>query len=226
MAIQTAITYAQYTKAKIHIHHVTSFDGAQLIAEAKRKGINITAETCPHYLLLDANKTVQKVYPPIRDEWHRKCLWDALSRGTIDMLATDHAPHTAEEKARPLWEMPAGLTGVETFVPLMLNEVNKGTLTLNEFVRYASETPAKIWNIFPRKGSLQPGADADFTIIDMNAKKTIKKNELHSKSKTSPFDKTEVQGIPVATVLRGKFMMKDDKLTGEKGFGSLVSPAG
>jgi dihydroorotase (multifunctional complex type) len=225
MAIQTAITYAQYTKAKIHIHHVTSFDGSQLIAEAKRKGINITTETCPHYLLLDANKTVQKVYPPIRDEWHRKCLWDALARGTIDMLATDHAPHTFEEKARPLWEAPAGLSGVETFVPLMLNEVNKGTLTLNEFARYASEMPAKVWNIFPRKGSIQSGADADFTIVDMGIKKTIKKNELHSKSKTSPYDKMEIQGIPVSTIIRGKFVMKDCKLTGDRGFGELISPA-
>ena len=225
LAIQTAICYAQYTGAKIHIHHVTSIDGCRLVGEAKQKGINVTAETCPHYLLLDADHGAYKVYPPIRGQEHRSGLWKALKEGNIDMIASDHAPHTAVEKALPLWEAQAGLCGVETFVPLMLNEVNRGSLSLNDFVRLASEAPAKIWGIYPRKGNLLADADADFTVVDMNMKGKISASEMRSKSKTTPFDGKDIQGIPVAAVVRGKFIMKDGKLTGEKGFGTFITPA-
>jgi len=225
LAIGNAICYSQYTGANIHIHHVTSIDGCRLMAEAKQKRINITAETCPHYLLLDADHSAHRVYPPIRGEKHRYGLWDALKNRNIDMIASDHAPHTAAEKALPLWEAPCGLSGVETLVNLMLNEVNKGNLSLNDFVRLASEAPAKIWGIYPQKGSLLIGTDADFTIVDMNKKGRIKASELHSKSKTSPYEGTEIQGMPIATVVRGKFVMKDGELVCKKGFGTFVSPA-
>jgi len=224
LAIQTVICYAKYTGAKIHIHHITSRDGALLAADAKQKGIDVTAETCPHYLLFDADKCGHKVYPPIRNESHRKSLWEAVSSRTIDIIASDHAPHTAEEKSLPVWEEPSGLSGVETFVPLMLNEVNKGSLTINDYVRIASEAPAKTWGIFPQKGNLLPGADADFTIADMNMKKTICADDLHSKCKKSPYDGMEVKGFPVATIIRGKIVMRNGKLTGKKGYGNLVIP--
>jgi len=224
LAIQTAICYARYSGAKIHIHHVTSLDGVQLIAEAKQKGINVTAETCPHYLLLNVENRAHKVYPPIRGEDHRKALWKAIDEGIIDMIASDHAPHTKKEKELPVWEAPAGLCGTETLVPLMLNEVNRGNLSLNDFVRLTSETPSKIWGIYPQKGNLLSGADADFTVVDMNKKEKIDINELHSKSKTSPYDGTEIQGKPIATIVRGKFIMKDGRLLANKGFGNLVSP--
>jgi dihydroorotase len=223
IAIQNAICYARYTGAKIHIHHVTSSDGALLVAEAKKKGISISAETCPHYLLLDANSGGHKVYPPLRDEKHREGLWDALKSGTIDTLASDHAPHTAGEKELPLWQAPAGLCSVETFVTLMLNEVNKKNLSLNEFVRLASENPAKIWGIYPRKGSLLAGADADFTIVDLKKKLIIDKEKTRSKSKTSPYHGMETLGAPVSTIVRGKFVVKDGELTGIKGGGCLIS---
>jgi len=138
------------------------------------------------------------------------------------MIASDHAPHTAAEKAKPLWDMPAGLCSVETFVPLMLNEVNKGSLSINDFVRLASEAPAKIWGIYPKKGNLLPGADADFTIVDMKKNKVIYADDQHCKNKTSPYEGKEVKGLPVATIVRGKFVMKDGSLTGKKGFGDLV----
>jgi dihydroorotase len=224
LAIQTVISLTEYTNAKVHVHHVTSKDGSLLIADAKQKGMEITAETCPHYLLLDSN-TAHKVYPPIREEIHRISLWDALNNKTIDMIASDHAPHLAREKSLPVWEAPAGLSGVETMVPLMLNEVNKGRLSINDFVRLASASPAKIWGIYPQKGSLQTGADADFTLVDMNKKQIISERESHSKSKTSAYDGMETQGAPVATIIRGRFVVKDGCLTGKKGFGKLISPA-
>jgi len=225
LAIQTAICYAQFTGAKIHIHHVTSKEGAIAIEQAVKNGVDVSAETCPHYLLLNSGgEKINKVYPPIRDESHRMALWEAVGKGIIKTIASDHAPHTAGEKALPLWEAPAGLCGAETFVNLMLNEVNKGSLTLNDFVRLSSEGPAKVWGVYPRKGSLLPGADADFTIVDMKMKKTIREKELRSKSKTSPYDGMEVQGLPVAAIVRGVFVMKDGELTVNKACGVLVSP--
>jgi len=235
-AIHDIISFASKTGARIHFHHVTSFDGALLIEEAKQKGLDVTSETCPHYLLFNANNHTHKVYPPIRDEEHQKSLWEAIEKKTIDIIASDHAPHTAMEKSLPLWEplnipqdqifksAPAGLSGVETSAPLMLNEVNKGRLTINDYARLASEAPAKIWNIYPQKGNLLPGADADITIIDMNMKKIIKESELHSKSKTSPYDGMETQGVPVASIVRGRFVMRNSELTGKKGYGVLVKP--
>ena len=225
LAIQTVIYYSEYTKAKIHIHHITSNDGLLLAEEAKQKKIDITTETCPHYLLFNETQKAHKVYPPIRGIEHNKALWQALKKGEINLLASDHAPHTAVEKALPLWDAPAGLSGVETSVTLMLNEVNKGNLTLNDFVRLSSEAPAIIWDI-PQKGNLRNGADADITIVDMNMKKIIKASELHSKGKTTPYEGMEVQGCPIATIVRGKFVMKDGKLTGVKGYGMQVKPKG
>ena len=223
-AISDIISYASDTGAKIHFHHVTSSDGALLVSEAKQKGLDITAEVCPHHLIFDANNSAHKVYPPIRDAGHRDGLWEAVRGGVIDMIASDHAPHTASEKSLPLWEAPAGLCGVETSVPLMLNEINKGRLDIKSYVRLASEAPAKIWGLYPKKGNLLPGADADITIVDMNLKKIIRAKELHSKSLTSPYDGMETLGQPVATIVRGKFVMRNGRLTGEKGYGIPAGP--
>jgi len=226
LAIQTAVCFAQFTGAKIHIHHVTSKEGSLVIEEASRRGVNVSAETCPHYLLLNSiTGKANKVYPPIRDENHRRALWEAAGKGIINVIASDHAPHTSDEKALSLWQEPAGLCGVETLVPLMLNEVNSGSLSLSDFVRLASEGPAKVWGIYPQKGALLPGADADFTVVDMKMKRKILEKELHSKSGTSPYNGMEVQGLPAATIVRGAFVMKDGELTGKKGYGVLISPA-
>jgi len=221
-ALEAIITYAYHTKAKVHIHHVTSEDAAFYITQAREKEIDLTTETCPHYLIFNCQEHTHKVYPPIREESHREALWEAVKNGVIDMIASDHAPHNAAEKSLPPWDAPAGLTGVETMVPLLLNEVNNGNLTLNDLARLVSEKPAKIWGIYPKKGNLLSGADADITIVDMNIKKIIRATELHSKSKTSPYDGMEVHGIPVATIVRGSFVMKDGKITGKKGYGVLV----
>jgi len=224
-AIQEIISLVSDKKTKIHFHHITSYDSVTLITEARKKGYNITTEVCPHYLIFDANNFSHKVYPPIRDESHRTSLWESNNDGNIDMIASDHAPHTAAQKAIRGWEAPAGLSGVETSVPLMLTEVNKGAISINDYARLSSEAPAKIWGIFPKKGSITQGADADFTIVDLNAKKIIKACGLHSKSKENPYDGMEVQGLPAATIIRGKFIMRDGELTGKKGYGEFVSPS-
>jgi len=223
-AIKTIVSLAQNENIKIHIHHITSEDGVFTVDEAKQAGLDITLETCPHYLLFDCQNVNHKVYPPIREESHKDGLWEAIGSKIIDMVASDHAPHTAADKEIKGWEKPGGLSGVETIVPLMLDQVNKGKISINDFVRLTSEMPAKIWGIYPQKGNLFCGADADFTIVDMNIKKIIRASELHSKNKISPYDGMEVQGSPVATIIRGTFIMRDGVLTGKKGYGAFISP--
>ena len=223
-AIEIIIKYAFMTKAKILIHHITTEHGVLLAHAAKEEGISLSVETCPHYLLFNCNEFTHKVYPPIRDESQVEALWEYIKNGTIDMIASDHAPHKEEEKSLPGWDAPGGLSGVETLVPLLLNEVNKNNISINDFVRLLSEAPAKTWGIYPKKGNLLPGSDADITIVDMKKKKTINSSDLHSKSRTSPYHGITVQGLPVSTIVRGKFVVKDGVLTGKKGYGEFVTP--
>jgi dihydroorotase len=223
-AIKKISRFVKDSGTKIHIHHVTSRDGIRLIKQIKEEGVDISCETCPHYLLLNTDNDAVKVYPPIRNEYHRTGLWEALSEGVIDMLASDHAPHLASEKSKNIWDSPGGITGVETITRLMLNEVNKGRLSLNALVRLMSAQPAKIWGIYPRKGNLLPGADADITLVDMNKREIIKKENLHSKNKICIYDNYEIQGCPEAVIVRGKFVMRYGELTGKRGDGELIIP--
>ncbi|MDR3173112.1 MAG: dihydroorotase family protein [Treponema sp.] len=228
-AVARAIRFAEYTGARIHICHVSARQSLALIREAKRRAVPVSAETCPQYLFLDASDyprlgTRMKVYPPIRGAEDRDALWRGIADGTIDMIATDHAPHTAEEKDRPLWEALSGIAGVETSAPLMLTAVNRGLLSLNDYARLASLAPARIWGLFPRKGSFALKSDADFSIVDMNRAGVIRNDELHSRHKTSPYEGYETSAAPAAVILRGTFIMKDRLLTGKAGFGRLVRP--
>jgi dihydroorotase len=228
-AISRAISFSEYTGAKIHIYHVSAKISVDRIRAAKKRGIPISAETCPHYLLLDSRDYRRlggrmKMFPPVRTAEDQSALWAGIAEGVIDMIATDHAPHTAEEKEKDIWEAAAGVTGVETSVRLMLNEVNKGRFSLNDYVRLACEAPARIWHIFPQKGSFQIGSDGDFTIVDMNKEGRISNDSLHSKNKTGIYDGMETRGMPVATIVRGRFVMKDGELTGARGFGRLIKP--
>ncbi|MDR2177222.1 MAG: dihydroorotase family protein [Treponema sp.] len=228
-AVARTIRLAEYTGAAVHICHVSARLSLALIREAKRRGLPLSAETCPQYLFLDSGDyprlgTRMKVNPPVRDSEDREALWQGIAEGTIDMIASDHAPHTAEEKGRSLWEAPSGIAGVETSAALMLTAVNQGRLSLNDYARIASLAPARLWGLYPRKGGFTLGGDADFTIVDMNKTGVIRNAELHSKHQISPYDGFETTGSPAAALLRGCFIMKDGVLTGKPGFGRPVHP--
>jgi dihydroorotase len=228
-AVARALRFAEYTGAAVHICHVSSGRGLALIREAKSRGLPVSAETCPQYLFLDAADyprlgTRMKVNPPVRGAGDREALWRGIAEGIIDIIATDHAPHTAEEKDRPLWEAPPGIAGVETSAPLMLTAVNQGRLSLNHYARLASLGPARVWGLYPQKGSFTLNTDADFTLVDMDKTGVIRNGELHSPRRTSPYDGFKTTGAPVAALLRGCFIMKDGVLTGKAGFGRLVRP--
>jgi len=214
---QTAISFAKATGARLHILHVTSRESADLIRKARESGLPVSGETCPHYLFLtnkdyDRLGNMMKCYPPIRFQEDQDALWAALRDGTLNHVCSDHAPHTAEEKQGVLAEVPAGMCGIESMIPLMLTAVNQGKLTLNQLSAVLSENPAKQYGLYPQKGSLDVGTDADITIVDMNQTGTVKSEELHSVSKVTPFDGFQLHGIPVATILRGKLIMWNGEL--------------
>jgi dihydroorotase len=209
--------------------HISSADELRPLSEAKARGVDITGETCPHYLLLSTEDYhrvpgIITVNPPVREKRNQDPIWAALLDGAIDMIATDHAPHTPEEKTRnDIWTVDCGFPGVETQMPLMLTEVNAGRMSISDYVRMSSYNPARIWALFPHKGSLQPGADADIAMVDLGREHTIRDAEIQSRSKISPWDGRRIKGLPVHTLVRGRFVMKDRKLVaGTKGWGQSV----
>jgi dihydroorotase len=228
-AVSRAAILAEWTGARIHILHISSAEELRPLREGKARGVDITGETCPHYLLLSTDDYhrfagIIRVNPPVREARNREPLWSALSDGTIDLIATDHAPHTPEEKTRnDIWAVDCGFPGVETQMPLMLTEVNRGRMSICDYVRLSSFNPAKIWGLYPRKGAIQPGCDADLAIVDLVREHTLEDAALQSRSKISPWNGRRVKGLPLHTLVRGRFVMKDRKLIdGVRGWGRSV----
>lgn len=226
LTVQTAIEFSRDLGTRLHILHVTSKRSVELIRAAQKEGLPITAETCPHYLFLTNESykeigPVMKVFPLVKEQQDQDEIWRGIADGTISSVCSDHAPHTEEEKSGNLWTMPAGMCGVETIVPLMLNAVNEGKLSILKFAELLSSNPAKNFDVFPKKGSLMVGTDADITIIDMDKEWTIKREELHSKSKITAYDGFNIVGKPIQTIVRGKTVMKNNEVI-KTGVGRLV----
>ncbi|TMA12380.1 MAG: allantoinase [Deltaproteobacteria bacterium] len=228
-SVHHAIFFAELFNTKLHVYHMSSKQAAWMVRDAKAKGLRVTAETGPHYLLREP-KDMEKVgpllkmNPPVRTKDHAEVLWDGLLNGYVDSIATDHSPHTLEEKGcdingkltKPaIWDCISGFCGVETGVPLILTEVNKGRMTLNHYVKVASENPAKVWQIYPKKGAIRLGSDGDITIVDMDKEGVIDVNNLHSKNKPSPWHGWKVKGIPVYTIVRGHVQMREGQPVGK-----------
>ncbi|ALC80377.1 MULTISPECIES: allantoinase AllB [Bacillus] len=228
VTIQTGIAMAKNTGARLHILHVSTAEGVKHVRRAQAEGYPITSETCPHYLFL-SNEDYEKigpqmkVYPPVKYRKDQNELWKGIKDGTVSIACSDHAPHTEAEKDGELWSIPAGICGVETLAPLMLNAVSEGKITLNEAVAVLAENPAKQYGIYPKKGSLAIGSDADLTIVDMNKEMVIKRENLHSKSKVTAFDGFKVKGVPVGTIVRGTTVMENHEIVSSP-YGQLVVP--
>jgi dihydroorotase len=228
-AVSRAAVLAEWTGARIHILHISSADELRPLHEAKARGVDITGETCPHYLLFDEraytdHRSIIRVNPPVRERWHQVGLWEGLRDGTIDMIATDHAPHIPAEKLRnDIWTVDCGFPGVETQMPLMLTQVRAGRLSLSDYVRLTSTKPAKAFGLYPAKGALLPGSDADITLVDLNREDTIAAAQFQSRSKITPFEGMKVTGVPMHTLVRGRFVMKDRQIVGgTRGWGRSV----
>lgn len=230
-AIGRVLTLAEWTGARVHIAHHSAADSLFVLRDAKRRGVDVTVETCPQYLLLNTQDMLRlggilRLNPPIREERHNQPLWDALMEGVIDMIATDHAPHAPEEKTREsIWECDCGFPGVETQMPLMLTEVNRQRATLMDYVKWSAVAPAKAWGLYGTKGVITPGAHADIAIVDMARRGVIQQGRLQSVAKISPWNGRSVQGYPLHTLVRGRFVMRDGTLVREaSGWGRSVKP--
>ncbi len=233
-AVERMVTFAAETDAKIHMYHVSSGSAAEAVARGKDRGVDVTAETTPHYLwfteaVMREKGNPARIQPPIRDAEEREKLWQiGIDDGAIDCFATDHAPHTPEEKLVDdpfgnTWEAISGFVGLETEVPAMLTFVDQGRFTLEEWVRRHSTRPAQIWGMYPKKGSLQVGTDADFTIVDPEAEWTLEDaSTLHSKNCVTPFEGESFVGKPTATIVRGEVVFENGEVVGESGYGTRV----
>ncbi|WP_313761050.1 allantoinase AllB [Rhizobium sp.] len=228
-AVARAAILAEWTGARIHILHISSAAELRPLAEAKARGVDITGETCPQYLLLsaddyEAKRGVIRVNPPVREAENQNPIWQALADGTIDMIATDHAPHSIEEKTRDdIWTVDCGFPGVETQMPLMLTELDRRGASLSDYVRWSAEKPAKCWGLYPTKGALMVGSDADLAIVDTNREWTIDDGQIQSTAKISPWHGMKATALPIHTIVRGRFAMKDRTLQDEaKGWGRSV----
>jgi dihydroorotase len=201
----------------VHVLHVTTGDELVVIAECRDLA---TCETSPQHLTFAAPEIYERLgtraqmNPPIRDEAHRAALWEGVRTGVIDLIATDHAPHTLDEKAQPYPASPSGMPGVQTLVPVMLDHVAAGRLTLERLVDLVCAGPARVWGL-ASKGRLAIGYDADLTLVDLGAKRTIRDADMASKCGWTPFDGVPVTGWPIATIVRGRVVMRDGALVGE-----------
>jgi dihydroorotase len=219
-AIQRACLFALHTGARIHILHVSSAQGLAMIETWRGRGVDVTCELTAHHAFLTSEPMHRlgarlRVNPPVREPGHGDILLEALASGRIDAIASDHAPHTPEEKLHDdIWRSVSGFAGVEISVPLFLTAVHAGRLSLNTFVRATSRAPAQIWGLHPQKGEIRIGSDGDLTIVDLERRGVIRAAELHGKNNLTPFETAATVGGPVAAVVRGRVVARDGELTG------------
>jgi allantoinase len=218
-AVGLAIELARATGARIHILHVSSERGAELVRRGKADGVRVTAETCPHYLTLVAADYLRigpalKIFPPVRRDSDRLALISAVEDGTIDSIGSDHAPHSLEEREAPFAQQPAGAVAVETMVPVLLDLVASGALSLMRLTVALTEGTARLYGLYPAKGTITVGSDADFTVVDLAAEWRIDNARLHSKTRLSPWHGKTGLGRPMMTVVRGNVVMRDSEPVG------------
>ncbi len=216
LCTERLIRIARQTGKRIHVLHVSTAEEMPLLAANKDVA---TVEVTPHHLTLSSDDyarlgTRLQMNPPVRGKEHQRAIWQALQSGIVDVLGSDHAPHTLEEKAKPYPQSPSGMPGVQTLVPVMLDHVNKGRLSLERFVDLTSHGPQRIFGM-SRKGRVAEGYDADFTIVDLAKTRTITNAWIASKCGWTPYDGYEVKGWPQGTMVRGRKVMWNDEIIGD-----------
>lgn len=221
--------------APLYIVHLSSGDGLDVIKKARDKGRNIYSETCPQYLFLDEDRYLEGenrglkyiMSPPLRKKSNNERLWQGIAEGTIQTIATDHCPFDFKLKKelgnKDFTKCPNGSPGVETRIALIYSEgVNKNRISLNKFVDVISTTPAKLFGLYPKKGSISLGADGDIMIIDPQKKMTIKHENLHENVDYTPYEGIEIIGYPTMVISRGEIIVKENQFIGEKGRGRFI----
>ena len=208
------VKIAERYDKKIHVLHVTTKEEVDFLAMHKK---NVTFEITPQHLTLyapdcyDKLGTFAQMNPPIRKKEHYDRLWTAVKNSVVDVLGSDHAPHSKEDKKKKYPASPSGMPGVQTILPIMLNHINNEKLSLEQLIKLMCENPCKIFGI-KNKGYIKEGFDADLTIVDINKEQTIKDEMMASKCGWTPFNNFTVKGFPVATIINGKIVMSDGKV--------------
>jgi len=226
-AVERLSKLVKQTDMHLHFCHVSTEAGMKAIIEAKKSGLPITCEVTPHHLFLSAKDlkrvgTLALTMPPLRDKSDVDGLWEAVKNGWVDVIGSDHAPHTLKEKeAESVWDVKVGIPGLETTLPLLLTEVRRGRISIGDVVRLMSENPAEIFKL-KNKGRLKEGNDADLTIVDLNRKYKVDASKFHSKANFSPFEGREVEGKPVKTIVAGQLVMDDGDIVAKAGSGRII----
>jgi dihydropyrimidinase len=231
-AVQRAIKWAEVTGGRLYIVHMSAGESTQYVHDAKERGVNVYAETCPQYLLLDdsvfkgENGHLYATCPQIKKKEDSERLWQGLINGDIQVIATDTCTFDTKQKA--MWKgdfrkIPFGLPGVETMLPLMFTEgVGKKRFSVNHLIGLASTNPAKLFGMFPQKGTIAIGSDADLVVFDPTKKVTLQADKLQTNCDWSPFEGWHLTGYPTTTISRGKVIMKNGTFVGQQGYGQFI----
>jgi len=226
-AINRVARLARKSGALIHFCHLSSLVGLQAFSAAKNIGLSVTCEVTPHHLLLSSEnlkrpKTLALADPPLRSRRDVEALWGALKLGLVDTIASDHAPHTIEEKkTESVWDAKPGIPGLETTLPLLLTQVNEKRLTIHDLVRLTSEKPATIFHLKDR-GRLKKDYWADLVVIDIKQEHKVDSSKFFSKAKYSPFDGWKVKGKPLKTFVNGQLVYDEGEIVAKPGTGQIV----
>jgi dihydropyrimidinase len=229
---------AEAAGARVYVVHLSSAPGLAEVRAAQERGVALQAETCPQYLHLDAALLEGPggenfvCTPPLRDPWHREELWEGLARGWVQTVATDHCPFWQADRRRgtagrdggfaDFTEIPGGLPGIETRLTLVWQGVRAGRITVADWVRLCAEAPASTFGLFPRKGCLRPGADADIVVWDPERPQPLDATALHMRTDHSPYGGRVVRGWPQLVLSRGRVVARDGRFEGEPGWGRYV----
>ena len=226
-AMQRIVQFIKESRVRVHFCHVSSAAGLGAFLAARKTGLSVSCEVTPHHMLLSQDhlrwcRSLALVNPPLRTRMNVEALWNAITCKTIDVIASDHGPHTIEEKeAESIWNVAPGIPGLETMLPLLLTKVNEGRLALSDLVRMTSEKPAEILSLKDR-GSLDEGYFGDLVVVDMKREHKIDASRFLSKAKYSPFDGWEVKGMPTKTFVNGKLVMDEGEIVTKPGTGLIV----
>jgi dihydroorotase len=231
LGVARACLLAEETGARVHLRQVSCALSLDILRATRGRYPRLSAETMPHNLLLfeeelDRQGPYAKVAPPLRSPAEAESLWQALLDGTVDMVATDHAPHLPQEKEAgraDIWRAPGGLPGLQTFLPLMLDQVAKGRWEWSDLVRGCAEAPARVFGLYPRKGAIELGSDADLVLVDPRRAAVIDNASQLSKARVTPFAGRVLTGSLMITMLRGQVIMRDGTVEGPPR-GRLVTP--
>ncbi len=230
-AVHRALVIAEQTGCRLVIAHVSCAESLEMIAAARSRGLEVFAESCPHFFAfidkdIEEHGPYLKFSPVMRDRHNFEKMWESLAKGYVHTIGSDHCPYEAEEKKpgeKCIWDAPNGVPGLEVMLPVFLDGVSNGRITLEKLVEVTSYNVARIYDLYPCKGSLLPGSDADIVIIDMELGKTFSREDIKSKCQYSPYLGMALKGWPVMTMVRGTIVAQDGKICVSPGYGKYYS---